>query len=208
MDPNYREGLNEADACEWGFVRTLLHDPSDKVARGAFADWLDEHDRGVQARYLRQIRLHKFIRAVKKRGSVAILGSQYGRPTIPQVVARFAEYRSWNLAWGALHIVLDDNNVSDDSVLFCLRYTQPGGPDENEEAYWLSCILLDMSPTQRLKIGHIADYFLQGTSFRYQTEEVLERVQKYPEHVAKLYKRDRATRELRRQRDLGPLNRG
>lgn len=49
-----------------------------------------------------------------------------GKPTIPDVIDRFRAYfaQPSNGAWGSLHIVLDDNNVDDDSVRFCIDNAQ------------------------------------------------------------------------------------
>jgi uncharacterized protein (TIGR02996 family) len=60
-----RPGL---DAEEAGFVGALLATPEDDTARRVFADWLDEHARPVEAKYLREIRRYKFVRLVRQRG--------------------------------------------------------------------------------------------------------------------------------------------
>jgi len=46
------------------FTRQILERPDDVTTRLVFADWLDEHGRKVEAKYLRDIRKHKFIRLV------------------------------------------------------------------------------------------------------------------------------------------------
>lgn len=77
------------------------------------------------------------------------------KPTIPEVLARFAAYhvRVENLAWGSMHIALDDHNVDDDSVRFCIDDAIAKGDVEGEA---LARILLTMSKTQRLKISRLA----------------------------------------------------
>lgn len=75
------------------------------------------------------------------------------KPTIDAVVGRFAEYLRRNLAWGCLHIVLDDGNIEDDSVLFCKRFAIEQGDKEGAE---LADLLLQMSKTQRKKLPHAA----------------------------------------------------
>lgn len=74
-----------------------------------------------------------------------------GKPTIPDVIDRFRAYfaQPSNGAWGSLHIVLDDNNVDDDSVRFCIENAQQKGDVDGEA---LARILLRMSKTQRLKL--------------------------------------------------------
>ncbi|MDX1559060.1 MAG: hypothetical protein R3193_09155 [Marinobacter sp.] len=69
--------------------------------------------------------------------------------TIPEVVERFAAYQRKHPAWGCLHIVLDDGNIGNDSVEFCIGYAEGKG---DTEAVELGQILLRMSKTQRLKL--------------------------------------------------------
>lgn len=74
------------------------------------------------------------------------------KPTVPEVrplvKALFAsEHGS---VGGCLHIVLDDGNVQDHDVQFCLDYAKEQGCQQCME---LAAILLKMSRTQRLKLG-------------------------------------------------------
>ena len=69
---------------------------------------------------------------------------------IPEVIYRFRAYHAIHRAWGSLHIVLDDCNVEDSSVKFCIEYAKEKGDKEGEE---LGMILLKMSKTQRLKLA-------------------------------------------------------
>lgn len=73
------------------------------------------------------------------------------KPTIPEVIARFVTYNEHNPAWGSLHVVLDDHNVEDSSVRFCLGWANEHGDWEGAA---LAHILLQMSKTQRLKISN------------------------------------------------------
>lgn len=75
------------------------------------------------------------------------------RPTVPEVVGRFAEYLSSNPSWGALHLVLEDQNVTDSNVSFCKDRAIETGDREGLE---LAEILMRMSRTQRLKLGDAA----------------------------------------------------
>lgn len=75
------------------------------------------------------------------------------KPTIPEVVDRFRQYYDKNPTWGSLHIVLDDGNVHDDHVQFCVDYARIENDNEGLE---LALILLQMSKTQRIKLGLVA----------------------------------------------------
>jgi hypothetical protein len=83
------------------------------------------------------------------------------KPTIPEVIERFREYhrKPGNLAWGSLHIVLDDGNVEDAHVAFCVEHAEAQGDTEGAE---LARILLAMSKTQRSKIGRLAHQPSEG----------------------------------------------
>lgn len=85
----------------------------------------------------------------RARSSVRFLA----KPTVPDVLPEFRAYLTEHSAWGALHIVLDDYNVTDDSVRFCIASAQEAGDAEGER---LAGILLRMSKTQRLKLAHQA----------------------------------------------------
>lgn len=77
------------------------------------------------------------------------------KPTIPEVIDRFRAYQAipGNGAWGSLHVVLDDDNVDDSTVAFCIEYAEKCGDTEGAE---LARILLTMSRTQRSRLGKIA----------------------------------------------------
>jgi hypothetical protein len=75
------------------------------------------------------------------------------KPSIPEVIDRFKAYHKKEAAWGSLHIVLEDSNVSDSSVSFCIEYAIKNGDTEGAE---LGKILLSMSKTQRLRLADIA----------------------------------------------------
>jgi hypothetical protein len=69
---------------------------------------------------------------------------------IPAVAGRFREYHAKHAAWGSLHIVLDDLNVNDANVWFCIENAREKEDIEGEE---LGFLLLNMSKTQRKKIA-------------------------------------------------------
>lgn len=81
------------------------------------------------------------------------------KPSIPQVVARFAAYYGQHPTWGSLHIVLDDGNVRTGDVEFCIQWAEDNGDSEGAE---LGRILLSMSSTQRRKLP-VAVHRLQLT---------------------------------------------
>ena len=75
------------------------------------------------------------------------------KPTIPQFLERFRAYHAIHSTWGSLHIVLDDGNVKDADVEFCIRYARDKGDAEGAE---LAHLLSLMSPTQRRRLASIA----------------------------------------------------
>lgn len=74
------------------------------------------------------------------------------KPTIPEVlpVMRAFARLPGNGAAGSLHIVLDDGNVSDEDVRFCLEEARLRGDVPGAE---LAGLLLRMSRTQRRKLS-------------------------------------------------------
>ena len=74
---------------------------------------------------------------------------------VPDVFERFRTYHSKpeNSAWGSLHIVLDDFNLSNADVDFCIGSAKDKGDNEGEA---LAVILRNMSKTQRGKIARTA----------------------------------------------------
>ena len=72
-------------------------------------------------------------------------------PTIPEVMPLVREYYSipGNSAGGSLHVVLDDGNIGDDSIRFCLCECDK---DSDKKGAELCKLLLRMSKTQRKKI--------------------------------------------------------
>jgi hypothetical protein len=84
------------------------------------------------------------------------------KPTIPEVIDRFAAYylRPGNGAWGSLHIVLDDGNVEDEFVRHCIGFALEDG---DTEGIALAEILLTMSKTQRAKLPRLVHELTAGT---------------------------------------------
>jgi hypothetical protein len=74
------------------------------------------------------------------------------KPSIPEVAPRFAAYYRDNPVWGSLHIVLDDGNVEDSSVDYCIQWATDSG---DKEGLALALILRQMSKTQRRKLPHV-----------------------------------------------------
>lgn len=71
----------------------------------------------------------------------------------PELIARFAAYHQQHAAWGSLHIVLDDHNLENGHVDFCIQYALENGDQEGHE---LGLILRSLSETQRMKISRRA----------------------------------------------------
>jgi uncharacterized protein (TIGR02996 family) len=109
--------------------------PLDRAPLLVFADWLDDHGRPDAARHYRH------------------LGNTLGepkKPTIPEYLDRFVAYLNAHGAWGSLHIVLDDGNVEDDHVRWCIQYAAEHGDEEGRQ---LGEVLLRMSRTRLPRVA-------------------------------------------------------
>lgn len=84
---------------------------------------------------------------------------QSSKITIPDVVERFAAYYSLpeNGVWGSLHSVLDDHNVRNHDVEWCIERATERGDTEGLE---LAKLLLLMSKTQRLGLPGAVDKYI------------------------------------------------
>ena len=71
------------------------------------------------------------------------------KPTIPEVLPKVRQYYKQNPTGGVLHIVLDDGNIRDSCVIFCLELAIEKDDTEGEA---LARLILLMSKTQRLKL--------------------------------------------------------
>jgi len=73
------------DTC-FPLARAVLADPADDTLRKAYADWIEEHypERRVRARYLREVRRHKFVRLVRQVGRRALY-PEFAVPRGPRV---------------------------------------------------------------------------------------------------------------------------
>lgn len=83
------------------------------------------------------------------------MGAKRARFTIPQVlpiVHGYRDYKWQNGVGGALHIVLDDGNIDDSSVRFCMGWA---ARENDLLGAYLSMILLQMSKTQRSKLSNL-----------------------------------------------------
>lgn len=71
------------------------------------------------------------------------------KPSIVDVLPLVERYYESNPTGGYLHIVLDDGDVSDDSVRYCLNQAIDAGDLDAEN---IAKTLLKMSKTQRIKL--------------------------------------------------------
>lgn len=71
------------------------------------------------------------------------------KPTVSEVLPLVRDYYKDNHIGGCLHIVLDDGNISDSDVKYCLEYSKQ---QNDSRAIKLAELLLQMSKTQRKKI--------------------------------------------------------
>ena len=71
--------------------------------------------------------------------------------TIPEVLGRFVAYykKPENKAWGPLHLVLEDGNIEDRHVNYCLEEAKKAG---DEEGAFLARTLLKMTKSQRSRL--------------------------------------------------------
>jgi len=72
--------------------------------------------------------------------------------TVPEVAPLVKQLYRTRAAGCCLHIVLDDGNVEDGSVKYCINYAKEQGHNDCDV---LANILLSMSKTQRKKLGKV-----------------------------------------------------
>jgi hypothetical protein len=80
------------------------------------------------------------------------MSNEQRKPTVPDVLPLARAYYeiAGNEVGGHLHIVLEDYNIDDGSVQFCLDEARA---HRDEAGVELASLLLRMSKTQRLKIA-------------------------------------------------------
>lgn len=98
------------------------------------------------------------------------------RPTVPEALALVRELYSTDdgVVGCCLHIVLDDGNLGDDSIRYCMTHAEHGS------CAHLAAMLLKMSPTQRRKVYRSpknCPTFYAGDLFRFDVAS--------PEQIAK-----------------------
>jgi len=76
------------------------------------------------------------------------------KPTIPEILPLLKAYgeKDGNEVGGNLHIVLDDGNVNDSDVVFCLERAKE---TNDVDGVKLAELLLKMSKTQRSKLSNL-----------------------------------------------------
>lgn len=111
--------ITDLERAEAEFTRQILANPEDVTARKVFADWLDDNypERRVQAKYLREIRKHKFVRLVRDEGGWALK---------PQWV----EHRGIRICW------MNDG----DGYTSNMALAEPAPPRSPRCRYWLTRI--------------------------------------------------------------------
>ena len=77
------------------------------------------------------------------------MGAVTKKPTVPEVLPLVREYYLKHPVGGNLHIVIDDGNVDDKYVKFCLEQATS---QNDSGGIAIACLLLMMSKTQRRKI--------------------------------------------------------
>ena len=69
--------------------------------------------------------------------------------TVPELIEAARDYYTKNPVGGSLHIVLDDGNLKDDSIKWCIDYARGEGDEEGAK---LGEMILGASMTQRKKL--------------------------------------------------------
>ena len=84
--------------------------------------------------------------------------------TIEQIIPIIQRYYSYgNTTGGTLHIVLDDGNLEDGHIEFCL---EEATRNNDTQAVFIARMLLNMSMTQRRKLyGKYAEYSAYSLSY-------------------------------------------
>lgn len=79
------------------------------------------------------------------------------KPTVPEVLPFIQEYyrKPENCVGGNLHIVLEDSNVEDIHVKYCLKQAKA---EHDKDGVRIAELLLQMSKTQRRKLGLLHGY--------------------------------------------------
>ena len=74
------------------------------------------------------------------------------KPTLPEVIPQIDAYyrKPGNGAGGCLHIFLDDGNIRDQDIQFCLELAKS---KKDTDAVIISEILMRMSKTQRSRLA-------------------------------------------------------
>lgn len=81
---------------------------------------------------------------------VKLMTAPKNAPVSQADLERFRAYYDVNPTWGNLHIVLDDENIQEDHIKYCIKRCVDHG---DEAGYYLGNLLLKMSKSQRLKIS-------------------------------------------------------
>ena len=92
--------------------------------------------------------------------------SPHDRPSVPEVIAYARRYyNSERGKWvgGSLHIVLDDGNLSNDSVDFCIDHAK----ETDDEAGWiLATMIRSLTSTQRRSLYRKYDEYCTRPTMR------------------------------------------
>ena len=78
------------------------------------------------------------------------------KPTVPEVAPIVRALYARHSAGCCWHIVLDDGNVDDADVAWCVGWIREQGC-AGAECHQLAALLPQMSRTQRLKLGSLPD---------------------------------------------------
>lgn len=123
--------------------KALLEDVDAYVER-----WHNGHGENITLREYLGLDVPQYVAFMKDPAS---LKEAVPRMTVPGLLPRVHAYRNLpeNGVGGSLHIVLDDGNIRDSDLRFCLDYALTKGDTEGAA---LARLLLGMTKTQRKKV--------------------------------------------------------
>jgi hypothetical protein len=91
-------------------------------------------------------------RTLDRTTDIMAIDKPANRPSVPEVLPFVRAYYNDHAAGGSLHIVLDDGNLEDGNIQFCIEWAEEHGDAAGAA---LGRLLLEMTRTQRAKVYRI-----------------------------------------------------
>ena len=132
-----------------------MDNPTNTELAGYLREWAKEMDADESGRHWLVVAADRLMEDLTMRAlreAQDLCAQPAEKPTVPEVMPMVRAYYAEpeNVCGGSLHIVLDDCNVRDSDVEFCIEYAKERG---DRAGVLLGEILRRMSKTQRLKIA-------------------------------------------------------